>query len=1227
MVRKKRRTGHPPRVLWGVAILLILMFSLTVFAAGKVTDVEGEKVRSGFDNFLKIMINDSEGFVDGITQISINDTDWEEVSTTISLFGSGKYYLDKEANEIYFDGTGSGVLKTGDRICIQSSDYDELVLNIIGEGDSFGVEIVESSPDPDPEPSPDPVPDPTPDKKEAPELTAAKKSQGLYDFLALSVKDAEGYVDGITQISINDKDWEEVSATISLYGSGKYYLNKETNEIYFDGSGSGVFDVGDKICIYNPNYETLVLEVTGTGDSFNIGNAGSESDPTPEPDPTPGGDTTPAPSVYAEMGTGFNAYRNIVIISDSTDYISNITEIQVNDGSWTAVSSKAAVFGSGTYYLGKEENKLYFDGSKNVFDVGDRITIKSEGYEDLILSVTEEAFKVEPYDPEKPVDKDILHIRLVGYFEAALQGQKKYDAISGASTSVSANQNSNVTVQAVILPDGTEPEEDDWKDLNSDSDIRINSDKSKSYVSISPEGSGMVGVYSPYDGSITLAGTPEGVGEYMVSVTFTDEDGHTATSNELIFKIYKGNEKLIDQLTLGNSEQTADGKYMYDMEPWAIKDFGGTDETVTVPADIKAWYGSHTSGTYGELGYAVSGAPVQTLIVPEGCNLTLVNMKILSSVKIVVENGGKLVLRDSSVHGQIVVNDGGSFSMNYDDYNEEFLTGASINGQLILNDGATLENSSIYSNTNFLGNGSEVRHNTEPVVLVNGSVNVNGSVFIRGDESATGTDPATGKSYSGQPALKVENGTLNIPEGSVVAAYGGGHLATTSVGGEAVILDNGTITGEGRLIALGGYGDGDDGGDAVSGTGTVSVRDAYLEGGSVFLPKNASITAGKSHGDNVMIAGTTNRNLIDGQRLEHGGDISERYWSDITMIPDLSLYTVEQNAPGDDQPSDVPVAGVTLNKNTLKLIGAGSSETLTAAVVPENASDKEVIWSSDNESVATVDENGKVTAVSGGTAVITVTTRDGDHKASCTVSVTVTDVVHVHELKEVLYRAATCTETGNKAYYICITCGTWFADKDMTTVIADHDYVVIPAVGHKMQTNASGEQICSVCGYKLTPPKIIKGMDAIWEMAIESSLTFVSDAVYADFISVSVDGKVINSSYYTVSEGSTIVTLKSFYLSGLAEGSHTLTISSANGDASTKFTVVKKVNSNTDKTNSSNHKGSKSGGSTVTEAAETSAQTSVASAGTGDQNNILLWFFLLTAAALGIAAIAVYKKK
>ena len=34
---------------------------------------------------------------------------------------------------------------------------------------------------------------------------------------------------------------------------------------------------------------------------------------------------------------------------------------------------------------------------------------------------------------------------------------------------------------------------------------------------------------------------------------------------------------------------------MYDMDPWVIPDFNDTDDIVTVPAEIKAWYGSHTS--------------------------------------------------------------------------------------------------------------------------------------------------------------------------------------------------------------------------------------------------------------------------------------------------------------------------------------------------------------------------------------------------------------------------------------------------------------------------------------------------------------------------------------------------------------------------------------------------------------------------------------------------------
>ena len=85
-------------------------------------------------------------------------------------------------------------------------------------------------------------------------------------------------------------------------------------------------------------------------------------------------------------------------------------------------------------------------------------------------------------------------------------------------------------------------------------------------------------------------------------------------------------------------------------------------------------------------------------------------------------------------------------------------------------------------------------------------------------------------------------------------------------------------------------------------------------------------------------------------------------------------------------PTTVDVTGVSLNKTTTTLT-VGDTETLTATVSPDDASDKSVTWSSDKTSVATVDPNGLVTAVGAGTANITVTTTDGSKTASCAVTV------------------------------------------------------------------------------------------------------------------------------------------------------------------------------------------------------------------------------------------------
>ena len=78
--------------------------------------------------------------------------------------------------------------------------------------------------------------------------------------------------------------------------------------------------------------------------------------------------------------------------------------------------------------------------------------------------------------------------------------------------------------------------------------------------------------------------------------------------------------------------------------------------------------------------------------------------------------------------------------------------------------------------------------------------------------------------------------------------------------------------------------------------------------------------------------------------------------------------------------------GVELNTTTLEL-NEGEVANLTATVSPSNAADQSVTWSSSDESIASVDADGRITAINGGTATITVTTNDGDFTAQTEVIV------------------------------------------------------------------------------------------------------------------------------------------------------------------------------------------------------------------------------------------------
>ena len=171
---------------------------------------------------------------------------------------------------------------------------------------------------------------------------------------------------------------------------------------------------------------------------------------------------------------------------------------------------------------------------------------------------------------------------------------------------------------------------------------------------------------------------------------------------------------------------------------------------------------------------------------------------------------------------------------------------------------------------------------------------------------------------------------------------------------------------------------------SLSITGSSSVSNAKNEAqfGVTYSPSNTtqrgvswSIVSGSDY------AAITQNGLLTVKNGANSDTVKIRATSKVnTSIYADKLVTVTYKA------ATVAVTGVTINKAVLSL-SIGDSETLVAMVVPERATDKSVVWSSSAPSIASVDQSGKVTAKSAGSAVITVKTNDGSFTASCNLSV------------------------------------------------------------------------------------------------------------------------------------------------------------------------------------------------------------------------------------------------
>lgn len=200
------------------------------------------------------------------------------------------------------------------------------------------------------------------------------------------------------------------------------------------------------------------------------------------------------------------------------------------------------------------------------------------------------------------------------------------------------------------------------------------------------------------------------------------------------------------------------------------------------------------------------------------------------------------------------------------------------------------------------------------------------------------------------------------------------------------------------------------------------------------------------------------------------------------------------------------------------------------------------------------------------------------------------------DLKHIDAKGATAAEEGNIEYWYCGGCKKYFSDAAAKTEIAKADTVTAKR-----------------------SPQITAGDGAAVTQGEKKELSFTSDASFADFLRVELDGTALEEKNYTKREGSTIITLNRDFVATLSVGEHTLAIVSQHGTATAKFTVKAKP-AETATTQP-----------TVTPQPTAQPQPTVQPVSpiprTGDTANPALWFVLLIVSGFALAAIFVLRRK
>lgn len=442
--------------------------------------------------------------------------------------------------------------------------------------------------------------------------------------------------------------------------------------------------------------------------------------------------------------------------------------------------------------------------------------------------------------------------------------------------------------------------------------------------------------------------------------------------------------------------------------------------------------------------------------------------------------GGSIVGNTANAGGGVYVDEGGTFTMEDGSINNNQATSGGGGGVMVNKGSFTLSGGSITGNTTnsdtfgygggvclygtfYLSGDSIIQNNTKAgatdnlylgwnTIKITGPLGENARIgvtaegvprsFISGwSDNMAGENPADYFSSDGDALGIGLNADGNVVLGSlctnITLDLNGGTLPEYSLVEGAALPIPSRI---GYTFA-GWYGNPEFTGDPVTDVPTGSTVNLTFyaawtpntytvifdaNGGSVD-PTSAVTVAGKL--TSLPIPTYDGYNFLGWYTQKDGGD---KVTTDTVFTVDSTIYAHWQN---------IPVIGVKLDKTSLTMQETGS-DTLTATVEPDNATNKNVNWESSDTSIATVDASGKVTAISAGSATITAAAADGSGvSASCSVTVTHGNMVHTPK------KDATCTADGNEEYWTCETCGNHFSDAEGKTEIA-LSATVISKLGH-----------------------------------------------------------------------------------------------------------------------------------------------------------------------------------